>query len=135
MFAQGNQGRNNFDLPLFCALADDLVESVIVGWATIGIPRAILLDRANINLPRSPDLSPAYCHREKMGIPEGDVRDRDRVTQSVGLGNRDACVRQRRSAYRLQSLVANQQAILNPQPIANPQKRFAFPLFGPLTVA
>src|SRR5207248_11201568 len=109
--AHSDKRRDDLNSSFLRAGAYHLVESVVVGWAAIRIPRAILLDRSNVNLGRTQHFCPANRHREKMRVAEWDVGHRNIMTDCCRFRHGNAGIRQCRTSDGAQSLVANDKPI------------------------
>ena len=125
MFAKGNQGRHYIDFSFFGPGMNDPVEGLVIGRAAVRISRTVLLDGANIDFFRSQHLRPTDRDREKMGIAEGDVSDRDVVADGMRLGDGDIGIGQCRASDGAQGFVSHQQAVPYFQAITDFQAELA----------
>src|ERR1051325_378906 len=98
-----DQRSDNFNLPLFRACLDDLIERLIIRRTAIRIPRTVLLDCANVDFFRPQNLRPAHCYSQKMRVAERDVSDGDILPNRVRFRHRDFVIRQSRSTDNPQS--------------------------------
>ena len=114
---------------------NDPVEGLVIGRAAVRISRTVLLDSANIDFFRSQHLGPTDRDREKMGIAEGDVSDRDVVADGVRLGHGDIGIGQGRASDGAQGFVSHQQAVTYAQAVADSQECVTLALFGALPIA